>query len=154
MHEQGRGRERGEDTESKAGSRLRTVSTEPDMGLEPTDCKIMTWAKVERLTDGATQASQKLLFLIPPTTTTMVQPPLPSSFSSRELTFFPFTQRTHGKSIHFIVVYLLYVSMVLSSKILGKVVSGQWGRELYGMPLEIFLKLFWLINWDSGYNWF
>ena len=30
------------DTESKAGSRLRAVSTEPDEGLEPTDLEIMT----------------------------------------------------------------------------------------------------------------
>ena len=30
------------DTESKAGSRLRAVSTEPDMGLELTDREIMT----------------------------------------------------------------------------------------------------------------
>ena len=30
------------DTESQAGSRLRAVSTEPDVGLEPTNCEIMT----------------------------------------------------------------------------------------------------------------
>ena len=30
------------DTESKAGSRLRAVSTEPDAGLEPRKCEIMT----------------------------------------------------------------------------------------------------------------
>ena len=29
-------------TESEAGSRLRAVSTEPDVGLEPTNCEIMT----------------------------------------------------------------------------------------------------------------
>ena len=51
--EQGRGRER--DTESKAGSRLRAVSTEPDTGLEPTNCEVMTWAEVGRLTNWATQ---------------------------------------------------------------------------------------------------
>ena len=34
------GRER--DTESKAGSKLQAVITEPDVGLEPTDCDIMT----------------------------------------------------------------------------------------------------------------
>ena len=39
-HKQGRGREG--DTESKAGSRLLAVSTEPDVGLEPTNHKIMT----------------------------------------------------------------------------------------------------------------
>ena len=38
-----RGRaEREGDTGSKAGSRLRAVSTEPDMGLEPTSSEIMT----------------------------------------------------------------------------------------------------------------
>ena len=39
-HEQGRGR--GGDTESEAGSRLQAVSTEPDAGLELTECEIMT----------------------------------------------------------------------------------------------------------------
>ena len=48
-------RDRG-DIESKAGSRLWAVSTEPDTGLELTDCEIMTWAEVGRLTDWATQA--------------------------------------------------------------------------------------------------
>ena len=36
------GAERGGDTKSKAGSRLRAVSTEPDEGLEPTNHEIMT----------------------------------------------------------------------------------------------------------------
>ena len=39
--ERGRGREREGDTES-AGSRLRAVSTEPDVGLERTDLAIVT----------------------------------------------------------------------------------------------------------------
>ena len=30
------------DTESKAGSRLLAVSTEPDVGLKLTECEIMT----------------------------------------------------------------------------------------------------------------
>ena len=34
--------EREGDTESEAGSRLRAVSTEPDTGLEITNCEIMT----------------------------------------------------------------------------------------------------------------
>ena len=38
----GGGAERKGDTESEAGSRLCTVSTEPDAGLELTDRKIMT----------------------------------------------------------------------------------------------------------------
>ena len=38
----GRDREKEEDTESEAGPRLRAVSTEPDVGLEPTNCEIMT----------------------------------------------------------------------------------------------------------------
>ena len=36
------GSEREGDTESKAGSRLRAVSTEPDVGLELTNREIMT----------------------------------------------------------------------------------------------------------------
>ena len=36
------GAEREGDTESEAGSRLQAVSTEPDAGLELTDCEIMT----------------------------------------------------------------------------------------------------------------
>ena len=35
-------RERKEDTEFQAGSRLRAVSTEPDAGLEPMNCELMT----------------------------------------------------------------------------------------------------------------
>ena len=38
----GDGAEREGDTESEAGSRLWAVSTEPDVGLEPTNCEIMT----------------------------------------------------------------------------------------------------------------
>ena len=34
-------REREGDAESKAGSRLRAVSTEPDAGLELTNCEIV-----------------------------------------------------------------------------------------------------------------
>ena len=39
--EQGRGRERGRHR-IEAGSRLQAVSTEPDAGLELTNCEIMT----------------------------------------------------------------------------------------------------------------
>ena len=39
------------DTESEASSRLPAASTEPDMGLEPTDHKIMTRAEDRHLTD-------------------------------------------------------------------------------------------------------
>ena len=46
-----RGREREGDTESEAGSRLQAISTEPDVGLEPTNCEIMTQAEDGRLTD-------------------------------------------------------------------------------------------------------
>ena len=56
MRMSGGGAEREGDTESEAGSRLWAVSTEPDMGLKPLNCEIMTWAQVERLTDWATQA--------------------------------------------------------------------------------------------------
>ena len=38
----GEGAEREGDTESEAGSRLRAVSTESDVGLDPMNCEIMT----------------------------------------------------------------------------------------------------------------
>ena len=38
----GEGAEKDGDTESEAGSRLRAVSTEPDVGLELTNREIMT----------------------------------------------------------------------------------------------------------------
>ena len=50
------------DTESETGSRLWAASTEPNAGLELTDREIMTWAKVSRLTNWATQAPQNNLF--------------------------------------------------------------------------------------------
>ena len=50
--------EREGDTESEAGSRLWAVSTEPDAGLELTNCEIVTWAEVWRPTDWATQVPQ------------------------------------------------------------------------------------------------
>ena len=52
----GDGAEKEGDTESEAGSRLWAVSTEPDLGLELTNFRIMTWAEVGRLTDRTTQA--------------------------------------------------------------------------------------------------
>ena len=58
----GRRAERG-DTESEAGSRLWAVSTEPDAGLELTNCKIMTWAEVGCLTDWAIQVPLYFFFL-------------------------------------------------------------------------------------------
>ena len=39
--ERGRGREKEGDTDSEAGSRLQVVSTEPDAGLELTECEIV-----------------------------------------------------------------------------------------------------------------
>ena len=50
------GAEREGVTEADAGSSLWAVSTEPDVGLEPTNCEIMTRAEVRHLTDWATQA--------------------------------------------------------------------------------------------------
>ena len=50
------GAERGGETESEAGSRLRAVSTEADVGLEPKSHEIKTWAEVRCSTDWATQA--------------------------------------------------------------------------------------------------
>ena len=45
------GAQREEDTESKAGSRLRAVSTEPDAELELMNCEIVTQARVRGLTN-------------------------------------------------------------------------------------------------------
>ena len=59
----GGGAEREGDTESEAGSRLQAVSTEPNVGLELSKREIMTWAKVGRLTDWATQAPLNDLIL-------------------------------------------------------------------------------------------
>ena len=56
------GAERERDTESEAGSRLWAVSTEPDAGLALTDCEVMTWAEVGRLTDWATQGPLSVMF--------------------------------------------------------------------------------------------
>ena len=64
----GGGAERQEDTESKAGSRLWTVSAEPDMGLKPTNREIMTCAEVGRLTDWAPQVPLEFLVLKKSTT--------------------------------------------------------------------------------------
>ena len=47
----GGGAEREGDTESEAGSRLGAVSTEPDSGLELTNCGIVTRAEVRCSTD-------------------------------------------------------------------------------------------------------
>ena len=43
--------EREGDTESQAGSRLRAVSTEPDVGPEPTNREAVTRAEVGRSAD-------------------------------------------------------------------------------------------------------
>ena len=53
-----KGEEREGHTESKAGSSLWAVSTEPDAGLELVNCKLMTWAKVDCLAAWASQAPQ------------------------------------------------------------------------------------------------
>ena len=52
----GGGAKREGNTESEAGSRLWAGSTEPDLGLISVNREIMTWAKVGRLTNWATQA--------------------------------------------------------------------------------------------------
>ena len=55
----GGGAEREGDTDSEAGSRLWAVSTEPNAGLELTNCEIMTWAEVGCSTNWATQAPRQ-----------------------------------------------------------------------------------------------
>ena len=46
MRLSGGGAEREGDTESETGSKLQAVSTEPNAGLELTNCEIMTLAEV------------------------------------------------------------------------------------------------------------
>ena len=53
-------REREGDTGSEADSRLRAVSTEPNVGLESMNREIMTWAEVGCLTNWAIQVALKL----------------------------------------------------------------------------------------------
>ena len=48
--ERERERERKRENESQAGSTQPNVSTEPGMELEPTNCEIMTWAKIKSWT--------------------------------------------------------------------------------------------------------
>ena len=57
------GAERERDTESEAGSRLRAVSTEPDVGLELMSHEIMTWAKVGHWTDWVIQVPRTVPIL-------------------------------------------------------------------------------------------
>ena len=45
--QRGRGAERERDTDSEAGSRLKAVSTEVDVGLELTNSEIMTELKLD-----------------------------------------------------------------------------------------------------------
>ena len=54
-HSHGGGAESEGGTESEAGSKLWTVSTEPDVGLELVNCEIMTWAEVRCLANWATE---------------------------------------------------------------------------------------------------
>ena len=59
----GGGTEKEGDTDSKAGSRLWAVGTEPDVVLELTNCEIMTWVEVSHLTDWAMQGPQEFLII-------------------------------------------------------------------------------------------
>ena len=53
--EPGRGREGETQNPKQTPGSLWAVGTQPDAGLELTNCEIMTWAEVGRLTDWATQ---------------------------------------------------------------------------------------------------
>ena len=59
----GGGAEREGDTESEADSRLWAISTEPDAGLELTDCEIMTWAEVSDESLNSTPKSNIALYV-------------------------------------------------------------------------------------------
>ena len=57
MREKERERERGQ-RKRETQNPKQTPGTEPDEGLKPTDCEIMTRAEVRCLTDGAVQVPQ------------------------------------------------------------------------------------------------
>ena len=59
----GLGTEKEGDTESEAESSLWADSTEPVLGLEPTNREITTWANVRRLTNWTIQVVLKHYFL-------------------------------------------------------------------------------------------
>ena len=59
----GGGAESEGDTDSKAGSGLWAVSTEPVAGLEPMNREIMTWAEVGSLTNWATRVPLRVFIL-------------------------------------------------------------------------------------------
>ena len=52
------------DTESEAGSRLWAARTESNTGLKLTNCEIMTWAEVRRLTNWAIQVPQEFFVVV------------------------------------------------------------------------------------------
>ena len=56
------GAEREGDAELEPGSRLRALGTKPDVGLEPMNHEIMSWAEVRRLTHWATQVPLHFFF--------------------------------------------------------------------------------------------
>ena len=55
----GEGQREGETQNPKQAPGSKLSAQEPDAGLEPTNCEIMTWAEVGRSTDWATQAPPK-----------------------------------------------------------------------------------------------
>ena len=60
----GGGAEREGDTESKAGSRLRVVSTEPNAGLKLTNREIITRAEVRHSTNEPPKCPELTILLI------------------------------------------------------------------------------------------
>ena len=63
-YKQGRGRERGR-CRIQTDSRLQlSAQTDPDVGLEPTNCEIIIWATVGCLTNWGTQAPCFCVFFI------------------------------------------------------------------------------------------
>ena len=58
------GAEREGDTEAKAGSRLRAVSTEPGVGLELMECAIMTVPRLNREVNNGFPSFANLLYAL------------------------------------------------------------------------------------------
>ena len=83
----GGGAEREGDAESKVGSRLWAVSTEPDEGLEPTSHEFMTQAEVGRSINWATQAPHSQNILV--RSLDLISPIVESLYPFTSLSLFP-----------------------------------------------------------------
>ena len=119
----GGGSERGR---HRIQNRLQAVSTEPDVGLEPTNSGIMTWAKVRRLTEWTTQVPlDYILMSILETSPTAVLPTYYWIFSNTYCSNDSTRQRT---------------VCTVQTRYITKVVGGEY-RDTSSQPEELPKKL-------------